>query len=69
MNEYNLLFNWRKLLADEEFKKNLLNLICELGEAGFFDHCKIKYDFNDSEKVKEIFEKYHFEEGQLMITL
>lgn len=69
MNEYNLLFNWRKLLVDKEFKKNLSNLICDLGKAGFFDDCKIKYDCNDSEKVKEIFDKYHFEEGQSMITL
>ena len=61
MNETNLNFNWKRLLGDKEYRQKLIDLICELGESGFFEDCKIRYSDQEADKVKEIFDKYHFD--------
>lgn len=61
MNETDLKFNWKRLLGDKEYRQKLIALICELGESGFFEDCKIRYFDQEAEKVKEIFDKYHFD--------
>ena len=61
MNETNLKFNWKRLLGDKEYRQKLIDLIVYLEDAGLFEDCKIRYSDQETEKVKEIFDKYNFD--------
>lgn len=67
MEELELKFNWRKLLNNNEYKLKLIDFICELGDAGFFENYKIKYPKHESEAVKRIIDRYNFDNDEIKL--
>lgn len=58
MEELELKFNWRRFLRDKVYQQNLIDFLCELGDTGYLEGCKMKYDLSESKMIKEIFDKY-----------